>query len=162
MISLKQFLENLNNKEYKILEETRAKRFQELAGIKELTFFNRFAIQLIVDIEESHILLEHEQYKQFRKSTSLFSKHPENQNIPVKAHYHIVDSKSKKEIYAVNMDGTAHHRQNKGYQVSNKEAEELRSLGVAIPVNNIIESKQLVLNENELNNSFSFFIILED
>jgi hypothetical protein len=68
--------------------------------------------------------------------------HPDNPDIPVKAHYHIYPNNGKQEIYAVNMDGSAHHKNNRGFEVPNKEAKELRKLGVEIPVNRIIENRQ--------------------
>jgi hypothetical protein len=162
MLSFKEFLNRLQKEEEKSLSETTVTRFQELAGLKESNLLNRYAIQIIIESDDKQLLLEHEQYKQFKKSTDLYFKHPENPSIPVQAHYHVVDSKSKQEIYAVNMDGTAHHKQNRGVQVPKKQAAELRGLGVAIPTNNILESRQLTLNESYNNNSFSFFIIFED
>ncbi|WP_276976238.1 hypothetical protein, partial [Flavobacterium filum] len=137
-------------------------RNQELAGIKKSNYLNRYAIQIIVEGDPEQLLLEHEQYKAFKKSTDLYFKHPENPSIPVQAHYHIVANKSKEEIYAVNMDGTAHHRQNKGFQVPKKQADELRKLGVKIAEDNILESRQIELNESFRDNSFTFFIVIED
>jgi hypothetical protein len=43
---------------------------------------------VIVESEDMELLLEHEQYKQFIKSTDLYLKHPEKPHIPVQAHYH--------------------------------------------------------------------------
>ncbi len=108
------------------------------------------------------MLLEHEQYKEFKKSTDLYFKHPENQSIPVQSHYHVVDTKSKKEMYSVNTDDSAHHRANISYPVLKKQAEELRKLGVNIPSNNILRSKQLSLNKSITGSTFSFFMIIED
>ncbi len=59
------------------------------------------------------------------------------------------------------MDGTAHYRANKNFQVPKKQADELRKLGVAIPADNILESVQLELNENSGQHHFTFFIVIE-
>ncbi|MEI9954927.1 MAG: hypothetical protein WDM90_01105 [Ferruginibacter sp.] len=84
--------------------------------------------------------MEHESIKRFQKSTNRYYFHPESTNPPVKGHYHVVPSKGNEEIYAVNLDGTAHHKINKGYQIPKKEAEELKRLGVNINDDRIIES----------------------
>ncbi len=87
--------------------------------------------------------------------------HPEKPSIPVKAHYHIVPSKSKEELYAVNVDdGKAHHKSNRGHIVLRKEADELRSLGVNIPSNNIFEPQQLTINESNIDNIWTAFILI--
>jgi hypothetical protein len=54
------------------------KRMQELSGIIESTANKRYAIQVIIESDEHELLLEHDQYQQFRKSSDLFFKHPEN------------------------------------------------------------------------------------
>jgi hypothetical protein len=59
------------------------------------------------------------------------------------------------------MDGTAHHRRNKGYEVPKKEADELRKFGVQIPANRIIECVDLIINEELENRSVSFVIVIE-
>lgn len=141
-------------------DKTLVQRNQELSGIVVSNRANRYAIQVIFQVDEE-LLLEHEIYTQFSKTTNLWRKDPADVNIPVQGHYHIVGSKSKKEIYAVNMDGTAHHRKNKGYEVPKKEAEELRKFGVLIPDNRIIECVDLMINENLTNQSFSFTLTIE-
>lgn len=159
MEKLNEFLENLFNKEKESLNEAQKTRIQELSGIKESKLNSRFAIQIFIETDDNQLLLEHEQYKKFRKSNALYYYHSEEKKIPVKAHYHIVDTRSKKEIYAVNTDGTAHHRKNKGFKVPNKQADELRALGVNFKKNNILES----ISSSDLAKStlFTFFIIIE-
>jgi len=154
MISLKKYLDQSLKSE--------VTRQRELSGEIESNFFNRYAIQIIYQTEGKQLLLEHEQYKQFKKSRDLYFKHPENPSIPVKAHYHVVDSKSKQEIYAVNTDGSAHHRANKGFTVPVKQAEELRALGVNIPANNVLESKHLSINESLDFELISLFLIIDE
>lgn len=117
------------------------KKFRRLAGINEIepkeyivkvTFFLGL-------VEEN--LNEHLVYKNFQNSTNRYTYHPEQTNPPVKAHYHIYPEKSKDELYAVNVvDGKAHHKKNRGHIVPKKEADELRSMGVKLPLNNILES----------------------
>lgn len=136
----RQFIENVANKNFKPY----VKRFQELAGIRPIEYSTSrtYLIEITFDFGES--LLEHSKIKQFRNSTNRYYFHPEQTNPPVRAHYHVIPSKGKEEIYAVNMDGTSHHRVNKGYQIPKKEADELRSLGVKINANNIIEHKDFL------------------
>ncbi|WP_160715767.1 hypothetical protein [Chitinophaga solisilvae] len=156
MLSLKAFIE----RERISLEKFINNRRQELSGVKTSDFLDRYAILITMEVEDKQLLLEHEKYKGFKKSTDLYYKHPEDTNIPVQAHYHVVNARSGKEIYAVNMDGTAHHRVNKGFQVPAKQAAELRSLGVKIPDNNLLESIQFPLNESEAR-ICHIYIILE-
>lgn len=59
-------------------------------------------------------------------------------------------------------DGTAHHKSNRGYVVPKKEAEELRSLGVKIPNDNILESKLLAINESNLDGFWTTFILIDN
>lgn len=107
------------------------------------------------------MLLEHEKYTQFKKTTNIYTYHPENPSIPVKAHCHVFPSNSKKELYAVNVDdGKAHHKSNSGHIVPRKEADELRSLGVNIPANNLLEARQLTLNESETGNTFTALVVI--
>lgn len=157
-MDLKDYLNEYFKKENNSLEQAKINRMQELSGIKESKLNSRYAIQIIIETDAVELLLEHENYKEFRKSNDLYYFHPEDRNIPVKAHYHVVDRKSKKEIYAVNLDGTAHHRKNKGFKVPNKHAEELASLGVSFKDNNILEYKSI----SDSGNKYSFLIILED
>jgi hypothetical protein len=119
-------------------------RMQKLAGIEIEEIENKYCIMVTVgDSEGKTLLLEHEKYQSFQKTSNRFLQHPANPDIPVQAHYHIYPNNGKKEIYAVNMDGTAHHKKNRGYEVPRKEAEELRNFGVQIPDNRIIENKQI-------------------
>jgi hypothetical protein len=55
------------------------------------------------------------------------------------------------------MDGTAHHRKNKGYEVPKKEAEELKRFGVNMPKDRIIENMEINLKEVELLQIFLLF-----
>jgi len=118
--------------------------------ILEDTSKDSYAVQISF---QNDLLLEYEQYKKFSKTNRMYTHHPENINIPVKAHYHIVGAKNKKEIYAVNGDGTSHHRANKGIIVPPKEADELRKLGVQLGTNNILE------NINFFDNSMDYEIL---
>ena len=133
----------------------------ELSGEIVSEFNDRYAIQITVQLDEDELILEYEHYKKFKKSTALYYFHPEDKNIPVKAHYHIVDPKSKKEIYAVNIiDGTAHHRKNKGYEVPKKHAKELSKLGVNFKNGNILENYSIPSDNSQA--YYTFLIILED
>ena len=131
-----QFIENVADKHFR----PHIKRFKQLAGLSPtgIDAPKTYLIELTFDFGDS-LLLEHNAIKNFRNSTNRYYFHPEQTNPPVKAHYHIIPVRGKEEIYAVNMDGTAHHKVNKGYQISKKEADELRSLGVNIKNDNIIE-----------------------
>ena len=157
MMPLKKYLEfceeKENHKKYQVI------RNQELSGLIQSGYINRYAIE--VTIPAHNLLIEHEQYKKFARTNNLWRKDPANLNIPVQGHYHIIDPVSKEDIYAVNMDGTAHHRVNRGFVVPKKEAEELRKFGVIIPANRIIESVDLTLNESFNENTISFFFIIE-
>ena len=105
------------------------------------------------------MLLEHDQCTQFKKATNRYTYHPENPAIPVKAHYHIVPSNSKTKLYALNFeDGKAHHKSNRGYTLPRKEADELRSLGVKIPPNILLESRHVTINESNSENVWTAFI----
>ena len=157
MKHLKDYAEFILNIEKESIENTEKIRMKELAGVVESNLLNRYAIQITIESTEEKLILEHEQYKEFRKSNDLYYKHPENTQIPVKAHYHIVDSKSKKEIYAVNMDGTAHHKKNKGFAVPSKQADELKRLGVQFKDGNILENFDI----DKENTYMTFFIIIE-
>lgn len=130
-----QFIEDIADRNFKPY----VKRFKELAGLLPtgLDTPKTYLIEVTFDFGET--LLEHNAIKNFKKSTNRYYYHPEETNPPVKAHYHVISSKGKEEIYAVNMDGKAHHRVNMGHQIPRKEADELRSLGVNINSDNIIE-----------------------
>ena len=134
-INYHQFIEYIAERNFKPY----VKRFKELAGLIPigLNTPKTYLIEITFDFGES--LLEHTLIKNFKKTTNRYYYHPEETNPPVKAHYHVIPLKGKEEIYAVNMDGTAHHRVNKGYQIPSKESDELRSLGVNINSDNIIE-----------------------
>jgi hypothetical protein len=164
ILTLEQLLEKIIEKETQKLQKIAIERNQVLAGLRTQNEVNfPYAIQIIISKPNGNeTLLEYQRLKAFSKTTSRYSFHPENANIPVQAHYHIYSRNSKQEIYAVNMDGTAHHRANGGYQVPRKEADELRALGVQIPLSNIIESKQIILNENTTLDWITMFIILDN
>ena len=74
-------------------------------------------------------------------------KHPAKTHPPVKGHYHVYPKNGKDELYAVNMDGTAHHQRHQGYEIPRKEAEELRALGVDIRPDRIIEFLEFAEDE---------------
>ncbi len=160
MKPLKKFFEQIQQKELENKTRATIKRFRELAGIDESHFLERYAIQVIVSAPEE-LLLEHEQYDRFKKSTDLMMYHPENPAIPVRAHYHVLDGKSKAEKYAVNLDGTAHHKKNRGHVVPKRQADELRAMGVKIPNNNILECLTFSKEEYPLENTISYFFIVE-
>ena len=141
--------EESNNKYYKKL------RAQELAGIIESTLNNRYYIRITIEMD-SHLITEYNQYRQFKRTNNLFFKHSADLNIPVLTHFHIVDRKSKKELYAVNLDGTAHHRGNAGFQVPKKEAEELKKLGVNFKDTNYILEYKNIENSRNLLYQFNF------
>jgi hypothetical protein len=132
------------------------KRFQKLAGIK-----TSYAIEVVFHISVSELIFEHETYQKFQNTHNRYSQHPERPEFKIKRHYHVYPSNSKKEIYAVNMDGKAHHKKNRGFEVPKKEAEELRKLGVKIPDNRILEHKEVFINEN-LESYFSIFLIINE
>jgi len=145
------------------------KRFQELAGLRPTSMDanNTYLIEVTFDFGES--LVEHESIKKFKKTNNRFYFHPESTNPPVKGHYHVIPSKGKQEIYAINLDGTAHHRVNKGYQIPQKEADELQALGVEINDDRIIESielledsQRLLLTESLRRDCISIFIEIEE
>jgi hypothetical protein len=140
-----QFIEDIADRNFKPY----VKRFRELAGLKliDTSKPKTYLIEVTFDFGES--LLEHNKIKNFRNSTNRYYFHPEQTNPPVKAHYHVIPAKGKEEIYAVNMDGSSHHRVNKGYQIPRKEADELRSLGVNINLDNIIENIDFLESEEK-------------
>jgi hypothetical protein len=160
-----QFIEEIADRNFKPY----VKRFKELAGLKPIGLFvpKTYLIEVTFDFGES--LLEHNAIKNFKKSTNRYYYHPEETNPPVKAHYHVIPSKGKEEIYAINLDGTAHHRVNKGYQIPKKEADELRDLGVNINSDNVIEhieflegiEKQL-LTESLSHTLITIYLEIED
>ena len=130
-----QFIEDIAERNFKPY----IKRFKELAGLNQTNpkLIKTYLIEITFDFGSS--LLEHNKIKNFRNSTNRYFYHPEQMNPPVKAHYHVIAARGKEEIYAVNMDGTSHHRVNKGFKVPRKEADELRSLGVNLNADNVIE-----------------------
>ncbi|GGF38423.1 hypothetical protein KZP23_04605 [Echinicola marina] len=132
------------------------KRFQKLARIKI-----SYAIEVVFLASDLELIIEHKAYQKFQKTQNRYTYHPKDKNIPVKGHYHIYPNNSKKEIYAVNLDGSAHHKSNRGFQVPKKEATELRKLGVQIPDNRILEHKEVFINEN-LESYSSIFIIINE
>jgi hypothetical protein len=165
LLTFEEFVNELNKLEDEKNKLKQANRFKELAEIKESDLYkNQYAIQLLIDKpSDDQLILEHEQYSKFKKTTNLYAFHPENPSIPVKAHYHIYPSNSKKEVYAVNVDdGKAHHKKNRNFQVPKKEADELRALGVKIPTNNILESLQITLNESTSNDYLTIFLIIDE
>ena len=160
MKQLKDYFEEYFKRENESLNEAITKRMQELSGIIESKANSRYAIQITIETDTIELLLEYEQYKKFRKSNDLYYYHPEDTKIPVKAHYHVVNSKSKKEIYAVNTDGTAHHQKNRGFVVPKNHAKELTKLGVTFKNGNLLENISVPNQENKT--YFTFFIILDE
>lgn len=131
-----------------------------------------YAVQISFDSNdnEASLMLEHISLKQFKSTRNRYVHHPAQMEIPVKAHYHVFPPNStNKELYAVNMDGTAHHKRNRGVQIPPKEADELRSMGVDIDPSNILEMIELpASNENQLileslqKEIISVFLIFEE
>ncbi len=161
LITFQQFIDRLQEGEINLSSFLEKIRNQELANIKEINPLRKiYAIQLTF-AEPKGLLLETEKYKDFQSTNNRYLFHPQNTSIPVKAHYHIYPSNSKKELYAVNMDGTAHHKKNRGYQVPKKEADELRRLGVIIPSNNILEMKNAT-SYSTTGNLMTVFLFIED
>lgn len=107
-----------------------------------------YAIRITFD--DSLLLTEHQSIQQFKKSQNRYYYHPEETHPAVEAHYHIIGPRGKQELYSVTMSGKAHHKVNRGYQIPRREADELRTLGVTIPTDNIIESLALALPEQRL------------
>ncbi len=160
-----QFIQDVADRDFKRY----FKRFQELAGIRPIDESKKPSYYVQITFNFDNALLEGEYYKFFQKTNNRYCFHPEDKNIPVKAHYHIVPSNSTKEIYAVNTDGTAHHKKNRGIQVPKKEANELRSMGVNIPDSNIIEcvddftgGELSLLTESVNKNNFCIFIQFDE
>lgn len=108
----------------------------------------KYAIQ--ISFEEDELLPEHLKIKQFKTFRNMYIRHPAQFDIPVLAHYHVCTSNSNCVMYAINIDGTVHHRSSKGYRIPTKEANELRSMSVDIKANNIIESWEILGHQNQL------------
>ncbi len=160
-----EFIEDIANRNFKPY----VKRFQELAGIRQTGIDAKETYLIEITFDFGNSLLEHETIKNFKKTKNRYYFHPESINPPVKGHYHVIPTKGKQEIYAVNFDGTAHHKVNKGYQIPKKEADELISLGVDINDDRIIESIELLdidqrqlLSESLEHDCISIFIEIEE
>jgi hypothetical protein len=140
------------NESGKTSNELSAKyRMQSLAKIEVPGLESKYCILISVGEQGGlSLITEYEKYQSFKKTTNRYLKHPENSSIPVKTHYHIYPNNGENEIYEVNMDCTAHHKKNRGYEVPEKEAGELMKLGVKIPKNRIIENKQVDFSNIEL------------
>jgi hypothetical protein len=133
--NFKQFVESIEKGAY--LPDI--KRIQVLAGIMPTDSDKKETYLIKVTFESENLLLEHISLKSFKGSTNKMLKHPAKTHPPVKGHYHVYPKNGKDELYAVNMDGTAHHQRHQGYEIPKKEAEELRALGVDIRPDRIIE-----------------------
>ena len=139
------------------------KRLKILAGIKP----KKYLVKITFETRDS--LLEHECLTKFQNSTNKYLFHSEKTSPQVRAHYHVYPSNGKNEIYAVNLDGTAHHKKNRGYTVPKKEADELKVLGVAIKDNRVIETfdyldngqKQLITESINLSTE-SVYLLFEE
>lgn len=146
MAKIKDFKAFLNESYQKQLVYQALRGLEKIKAI-ESNYTERYAIQITFDTSSiPTLLLEHKVYNTFTKTRNRYAYHPEDTNIPVKAHYHIYPPNGKKELYAINMDGTSHHQKNKGFLIPSKEADELRSMGVSIQPTNIIESIELISN----------------
>jgi hypothetical protein len=154
------YQEFIDRTEQRNADQVSKDRRQHLAGIKKTQYAIKFTFE---NDEQIGLLLEHEQYKKFAKSSNRYTYHPENANIPVKAHYHVFPSNSKKELYAVNVDdGSAHHKSNRGYVVPKKEADELSILGVKFKAGNILENLNYQLNESLQDDLLTIYIIVDE
>jgi hypothetical protein len=138
-----QFLESIE----KVAYQPDIKRMQDLAGINPISSNSVESYLIKITFESDSLLLEHISLKSFKGTTNRMLKHPPSTHPPVKGHYHVYPKNGKEELYAVNMDGTAHHQRHKGYEIPRKEAEELRALGVDIRPDRIIEF--LEISEDE-------------
>lgn len=148
------------------------KRFKELVEHNLAKMEPKhYAVQISLDAKDSIItLLEHQKLQQFNSTRNRFVFHPAQEHIPVKAHYHVYPPNgTTKELYAVNMDGTAHHKRNRGLEIPSKEADEFRAMGVQVNASNILEMIELPANDvNQLllesiqGETVSFFLIFEE
>jgi len=128
------------------------RRFKKLANIKEDLGEPYFIKITLTKGLVAESLNEHNVYNNFPKSTRRYMYHPDSTNPPAKAHCQVYPPNSKKEIYVVcKADGKAHHRKNEGYLVSTKEADELRTLEVKLPTDNILET--LLIDNKVLSNT---------
>jgi hypothetical protein len=162
-----EFLEQLNKEAY----NPEIIRMQILAGIrkKDVVVKETYLIQITFDNDSDSEIFEHIILKKFKGSTRKMLHHPAKTHPPVKGHYHVYSKNSKDEIYAVNMDGTAHHQKHRGFEIPRKEAEELMTLGVKIGLDRIIEYLDISEDDNRqlitetLKEDFiSIFIEIED
>lgn len=160
-----QFIENVGERNF----SPYVKRFQELAGLRPSGLDAKETHLIEVTFDFGNSLLEHESIKNFKKTNNRYYFHPESTNPSVKGHYHVIPNNGKQEIYAVNLDGTSHHKVNKGYQIPKKEADELRGLGVDIKDDRIIESieclendRKQLLTESLKHDCISIFIEIEE
>ncbi len=163
--NFKQFLERIEKDAY----QHDIKRMQTLAGIKPTDSVKKETYLIKITFESDSLLLEHISLKSFKGSTNRMLKHPATTHPPVKGHYHVYPKNGKDEIYAVNMDGTAHHQRHQGYEIPRKEAEELRALGVDIRQDRIIEyleisedAQKQLLTESLSEECVSIFIEIEE
>lgn len=139
--NFKEFCESSyeKNESYSVL------RTLELTKEIESNYTERYAIQITFSKSAiPELLLEHKVINAFNSTRNRYMYHPADPKIPVRAHYHIYPPNGKKELYAVNVDGTAHHQKNKGIELPRKEAEELRAMGVQIAFDNILESIEII------------------
>lgn len=122
-----------------------------------------YAIEIIIEnSDKCESIFEYLTYKTLKGTRKRYTYHPEDSNIPVEAHYHVYPPNSKSEIYAVNIDGSAHHKKNRGFNVPSKEAKELRKLGIQISSDNILEMKQHSEDYTYGENVSSIFIIINN
>ncbi len=141
--NFEEFINDLKNQKY----QPHRNRFNEIVH-NEKNETKSYLIEIL--IESSNRLFEHEAIQNFQKTNNRYYYHPEEIHPPVKAHYHVIPARGKNEIYAVNMDGTTHHKKNRGYQIPRKEADELRKLGVDIRPDNIIEHIETSSEEEKM------------
>lgn len=152
-----EFIADLNESASRSNQLAEKLRMQKLAEIPIDDIKSKYCVLVTVgESDGKSLITEHEQYKSFNKTTNRYLYHPANQDIPVQAHYHIYPNNGKKEIYAVNMDGTAHHKDNRGFEVPKKEAKELRKMGVNIPEDRIIENRQVDFSNTALDHVYLF------
>ncbi len=151
LLTFEHFVDIINESAQSSSQKSQKYRMQKLSGIEIEDLENKYSILISIgEYDGKSLITEHEKYQGFQKTTNRYIKHPENLDIPVSAHYHVYPNNGKIEIYAVNMDGTAHHKKHSGYEVPNKEAKELKKLGVNIPLNRIIEKRQIDFSLIEL------------
>lgn len=104
-------------------------------------------IQVLLGFEESDILQEHQMYKAVPRTNFLVRFDRGNTFTKTQTHAHVY--LNKKEILAINMDGTGHDGSS-GMMIPTRVADFLRGRGYKIPSDNILEQTEIQLNQKYL------------